>query len=118
MEILIGILLGNPFHRAFNSHLSPERRPIEEQAGARIFLEFVTLATVVVRVKDKAWIGKALHHDDSGARQAVSGRSRKRHRNRVLLRDTRGGQFLKPFFELDRKSVVGKECRSRWSPYH
>src|SRR2546425_1132127 len=38
---------------------------------------------------------------------------------RTYLTHTAGGASLGPASERDRKSVrVGKECRSRWSPYH
>src|SRR5438270_12374144 len=63
VKVLFRFFVGYLFHWAFDAYLPPNRRPVEQETGARIFRQLDSFAAAVVGEEDKATIIKALHEN-------------------------------------------------------
>src|SRR6478609_2194477 len=90
--------------RPLDSHLPAQRVPIEEQRATWIGVEFVTLATGVVRVEDEATVVEALDQHHANRRRAVE---RRRGERRGLRHpDASSLSVPKPDAELTQRAWV------------
>ena len=75
---------------ALGAHLALERRPVEDEGGARIRRQLAGLPAAEVRVEDEAAVVDALEQHDPRARRAAHVHRRERQRGRLgedLARD-------------------------------
>src|ERR1043165_6803929 len=100
MEILVRLSCRHFFDCAFDTNLAPQRRPVKEEADARIVGDVAAFATVVVRVKNESAIVEALQEDDARGGLTLAVRRRQRHRNGILFVYPARIYFREPAFEL------------------
>src|SRR6266404_9179674 len=96
-------------HRKRAAHLGPERRrPEMLDAALELFLEHGYDGTSMQAVADEAGVTKPVVYACFESKDELFRSLLRREEERILAE-------IQGAFE-DRR--VGKECRSRWSPYH
>ena len=94
--------------------------PSEETSEVREMIPAERRARIVELLQERRAVRASLLSDDLGVSEMTIRRDLERLEQEGVLSRTHGGAMLKRHMVEERSEErrVGKECRSRWSPYH